>query len=80
MAKFWKRTCALTLGAVTATAVFGAVGCGKKDEGKGEYTYRDSYETAPSTWNPHTYRTNDDAYINRYTTLGLYDFFFKEEH
>ena len=62
----------------TATAALG--GCGKGSDGVGEYTYRDVYETAPSTWNPHTYRTQDDAYVNGYTTLGLYDFFFNEDY
>ena len=52
--------------------------CGKKESGGGEYTYRDVYETPPSTWNPHTYRTSDDAYVNGYTTLGLYAFFFRD--
>ena len=50
-----------------------------KESGDGTgYTYRDSYQTPPSTWNPHTYRTNDDGYVNQYTTLGLYEFFFNE--
>ena len=67
--------------AVLLTMVGGLFsGCGSKGGGKGEYTYRDVYETAPSTWNPHTYRTSDDAYVNRYTTLGLYDFFFNEDY
>ena len=78
MKRKWKQAGALALGALTATAAFG--GCGKGDGGVGEYTYRDVYETAPSTWNPHTYRTKDDAYVNGYTTLGLYDFFFNEDY
>lgn len=61
-------------GAVTVLA-----SCTQKESGgREEYTYRDSYQTPPSTWNPHTYRTNDDAYVNQYTTLGLYEFFFNE--
>lgn len=82
MAKTWKRIGALTMGAITAAAVVAttAVACGKKGEGKGEYTYRDVYETAPSTWNPHTYRTKEDGYVNGYTTLGLYSFFFTDDY
>ncbi len=74
---------ALRMGTITLAAV-GCVtatfaGCGKKKGGAGEYTYRDTYQTAPSTWNPHTYRTSDDAYVNDYTTLGLYAFFFNDD-
>jgi oligopeptide transport system substrate-binding protein len=78
MRRRWKKASALALSALTATTVLG--GCGKGSDGVGEYTYRDVYETAPSTWNPHTYRTRDDAYVNGYTTLGLYDFFFNEDY
>ena len=69
--------------AALAVLAFGGAalgGCGKGLDGSGEYTYRDSYETPPSTWNPHTYRTNDDAYVNGYTTLGLYEFFFNDDY
>lgn len=59
--------------------MYGFTACGKKESGTGQYTYRDVYETPPSTWNPHTYRTSDDAYVNGYTTLGLYSFFFQED-
>ncbi|MBQ8374922.1 MAG: hypothetical protein IJX98_05035 [Clostridia bacterium] len=68
---------ALGLAAIAATGLI--FGC-SDGEGSGEYTYRDVYETPPSTWNPHTYRTNDDAYINEYTALGLYEFFFNGEY
>lgn len=75
-----KKQIRITAVAITLATVGGLFsGCGSKGGGAGEYTYRDVYETAPSTWNPHTYRTNDDAYVNRYTTLGLYDFFFNED-
>lgn len=68
--------------ALTAAAICGAAviftGCAPRGDGNEGYTYRDSYQTPPSTWNPHTYRTQDDAYVNDYTTLGLYEFFFNE--
>ena len=65
---------AIVLGAASVLA-----GCrGGEGNGSEEYTYRDSYQTPPSTWNPHTYRTNDDGYINQFTTAGLYEFFFKD--
>ena len=66
--------------AVASALVFllGAVSC-KKAQGGEEYTYRDVYEVAPSTWNPHTYRTQNDGYINTYTTLGLYEFFYNDD-
>ena len=49
MAKTWKRIGALTMGAITAAAVVAttAGACGKKGEGKGEYTYRDVYDGIP---------------------------------
>ena len=78
MRNFGKKVGVMTLlGTLAMTATLG--GCNKSKGEKGEYTYRDVYETAPSTWNPHTYRTNDDAYVNQYTTLGLYEFFFNED-
>ncbi len=77
MQKERMRLPATALGAfVAAVCILG--GCGKREGEAGEYTYRDVYETPPSTWNPHTYRTNDDAYVNGYTTLGLYEFFFTD--
>ena len=65
--------------ALLCVGVTGLTSCsGGEISGGEEYTYRDSYQTPPSTWNPHTYRTRDDGYINDFTTLGLYEFFFNE--
>ncbi len=63
-----------------ATVFCGLFGCNSGRGKSGEYTYWDVYETPPSTWNPHTYRTSDDGYVNGYTTLGLYEFFFNEDY
>ncbi|MBQ8320410.1 MAG: hypothetical protein IJX81_05975 [Clostridia bacterium] len=76
--KFFKKSGAI-FAAIIVTAAAGLTACREQTEGENGFTYRDSYLTAPSTWNPHTYRTNDDAYVNDYTTLGLYEFFFKED-
>ena len=74
-----KRVIAAALALISCVAA-GLTGCsGRLPTGTGEYTYRDSYQTPPSTWNPHTYRTEDDSYINGFTTLGLYEFFLNEE-
>ncbi|MBE7093731.1 MAG: hypothetical protein E7367_03475 [Clostridiales bacterium] len=78
MGKRWIRAGALALSTMAVGAVL-LSSCNRGKGEKGEYTYRDTYETAPSTWNPHTYRTSDDAYVNGYTTLGLYEFFFKDD-
>ncbi|MEG1528517.1 MAG: ABC transporter substrate-binding protein [Clostridia bacterium] len=43
-----------------------------------EFTYQDTFVTAPSTWNPHTYRTTDDSYLIGYITNGLYSFYFND--
>ena len=72
-----KRVLAILVAVLSAGCVLSACG-GGAESGSGEYTYRDAYQTPPSTWNPHTYRTQDDAYVNTYTTIGLYEFFFNE--
>lgn len=43
------------------------------------YTHLDAVVNGPSTWNPHTYRTTDDAYPGDLTKAGLYEFFFNED-
>ncbi len=53
--------------------------CNKEEADPMKYTYLDSFQTSPSTWNPHTYRTVDDSYVNDFTYSGLYEFFFNED-
>ena len=43
------------------------------------YTYKDSVSTMCTNWNPHTYQTNDDAYLTDYIRVGLYGFVFNDE-
>ena len=62
---------------VLAIGLFAA--CDKTKEDPKTYTYLDSFQTSPSTWNPHTYRTTDDAYVNDFTYSGLYEFFFNAD-
>lgn len=55
--------------------------CQKDDGGNGPtnaakedvYTYNATYSLSPSTWNPHTWETNDDSTILGFVTMGLYD-------
>mgnify|MGYP004627878583 CR=1 FL=1 len=68
---------AMVLVLVLAIGLFAA--CDKTKKDPKTYTYLDSFQTSPSTWNPHTYRTNDDAYVNDFTYSGLYEFFFNED-
>ncbi len=44
------------------------------------YTALHSIGTSPSTWNMHTWQTNDDGYIMDYITSNLYVFDFDMEH
>lgn len=37
------------------------------------YTYNTYLETNPKTWNVHNWQTNDEAYVNSFTEIGLYD-------
>lgn len=53
--------------------------CKKKKEDSKTYTYLDSFQTSPSTWNPHMYKTKDDAYVKDFTYSGLYEFFFNKD-
>lgn len=53
--------------------------CKKKKEDSKTYTYLDSFQVSPSTWNPHMYKTTDDAYVNDFTYSGLYEFFFNKD-
>ena len=43
------------------------------------YTYKDSVSTMCTNWNPHTYQTNDDAYLAEFIRVGLYGFVFNDE-
>lgn len=49
------------------------------DFGDGTYTYKSSASTLPSLWNPHTYKTADDAVYFDHTTSTLYSVFFNDE-
>lgn len=37
------------------------------------YTYNSIFSATPTTWNPHTWETNDDSTILGFTTMGFYD-------
>lgn len=40
----------------------------------GTYTFKDSMVTAPNTWNPHNWESNDDSYILGFNTIGMFEF------
>ncbi len=44
----------------------------------GTYTWKDSVSVLPTNWNPHTYRTADDAYPLDFLVTGLYAFIFND--
>lgn len=62
-----------TLGAMTGG---GLIACGGDEDGginEGDYTYSAIFSATPTTWNPHTWETNDDSTILGFTTMGFYD-------
>lgn len=78
MKKTLKHLIAMACAVVMLGCSTGAlVGCsGNKDPNKGtkgSYTYNSTYSLSPSTWNPHTWETNDDRTILDYVTMGFYD-------
>lgn len=90
-----KRTLALLLAVLMVVSMF--AGCGSKTEPaattaaaateatqaveESVFTYNDSVSVLCANWNPHTYETNDDAYLvdTVPTRLGFYTFVFNEE-
>ena len=46
---------------------------------EGEYVWKGAVSTMASNWNPHTYRTSDDALPLDYIASGLYSFIFNDE-
>ncbi len=46
---------------------------------EGDYTYQDAVITMATNWNPHTYETEDDAYLTDFIRVGLYGFIFNDE-
>lgn len=51
---------------------FALTGCAKVDNGT--YTYRLAVNSLPTSWNIHTYQSNDATYILDYTEDGFYGF------
>lgn len=43
------------------------------------YTYNASFSLSPSTWNPHQYKSTNDAVVHDYTTVGWWDFDFNDD-
>ena len=37
------------------------------------FTYNTYLATKPRTWNPHTWETSDESYVQAFTTMGFYD-------
>lgn len=57
--------------------------CNKKDEtpavDNAKYTYRSAANSLPTSWNSHTYQSNDATTVTGYTTDGLYEFDYNED-
>ncbi len=64
------------LGVALLSATLALAGCGGGGAQSGVYTYRTFLSTNPTTWNTHTWETNDEAYITSFTEMGLYDLIF----
>ena len=88
-----KRTLALLLAVLMALSVF--AGCSNKSNtdattapaateataaaDNATYTYKDSVPLLAANWNPHTWQTNDDAYLKDFIEVGFYTFIFNDE-
>lgn len=67
-----------SLGLVFGLAAMVLTGCGGGVDDAEQYTYNTYISTSPSTWNVHTWETNDEAYVTSFTEMGLYDVIFNE--
>ncbi|MBS6441445.1 MAG: hypothetical protein KH380_03520 [Coprobacillus sp.] len=65
-----KKTKVIGLMLLSSVMLLGS--CGGSEEK--DYQYNTYMAGSPSTWNVHTWQTNDDAVIIGYTETGLYDF------
>ena len=89
-----KRTLALLLAVLMAVSVFAGCSNKSNTEttaaataateataaaDDATYTYKDSVPLLAANWNPHTYQTNDDAYLTDFIRAGLYSFVFNDE-
>lgn len=45
-----------------------------------QYTYHSTFSLSPSTWNPHQYKSTNDAVPYDYTTSGLWEFTYNEDY
>ena len=85
-----KRTLALLLAVLMVVSVF--AGCSNKGTettattavteapaADSTYTYKASVPLLAANWNPHTYQTNDDAYLKDFIEVGFYTFIFNDE-
>lgn len=73
MAKNWKRVAAIALGAVMCAGSAAALTSCEK-VGEGVYTYRLAAASLPTSWNSHTYQSNDATYVIEYTEDVFYTF------
>lgn len=64
-----KRLLVLTAG---LTGVLTLASCGETYS-ETDFTYNSYISTKPSTWNVHTWETNDESYITSFTEIGFYD-------
>ncbi len=66
-----------TLGGMAGGGIVACGGDGVTPTPTGEkkdvYTYNTMFSATPTTWNPHTWETNDDQAILGFTTMGFYD-------
>lgn len=64
------------LGLAVLSSVMLLTSCGNAPEV--DYQYNSYLAGSPSTWNVHTWQTNDESVIMAYTETGLYDFVLNE--
>ena len=76
-----KKPIALLLAAamVVSTTACGNTPQQDVEQFEGNYTFKDSVSVLCTNWNPHTYQTNDDAYMADYIRSGFYEILFNDE-
>ncbi|MBO5525483.1 MAG: hypothetical protein J5993_01905 [Clostridia bacterium] len=71
----WKKLTAVAVSAIMCSgSLVGLTACDDPNAGVGKYTYRLATNSLPTSWNIHTYQSNDATYVLDYTEDSFYTF------